>query len=246
MLGREIYRFLVPGYTGFLAHLADVLSLCAGVIPGDARSFAHLQVPAYGYEERLAGIFSAADSAALGAASLRTLENTRQALKVLMEDTSRAISFSSSLSKIDTLLGRNGQFGLRNWVRTFVSEVEGTLFLARLFITSSAERGELSLSAEDRESLEGDFEIDEQFVRVLNLWSREFGSQKQVKASGPRWQAFRSAPKIRHRLTHPKAARDLKVSLDEVGTMGGADKGFREATELVGLDGETGVKKPSA
>ncbi|HEX3556063.1 MAG TPA: hypothetical protein VIA62_22830 [Thermoanaerobaculia bacterium] len=231
LMGREIYRSLAPAQAWFFARFEELLSLCAGVIPGAAPPFGFPSIPSHGYEKQIE-LFEKDDDSSLRPASLQSLEYARVAFSILLDDTSRGISGSTTLSKIDTLLGRNGQLGLKCWVRAFASEVECTVAVVKLVIASSKD---VSLSAEDRLSLEGDFEADEQLARVLNLWSREFGAQKQIKAGGANAQALLNVLKIPHRLAHPKSPKDLRVSLKEVELMGNADNWFRDVTNAAGL-----------
>lgn len=243
LAGKDISRFWLPSYTWFLAKFSELLACCAEVIPEARVPVDMPKTLPFKVEPRSPDIFSDADYATIRSGSLKTLEYAKQGFGVLMQDTSRAMGLSSSLADVDTLGGAHGQFGLRNWVRTFVSEVEGTIAIATFFILAAAERGEFSLSDEDRESLNGEFEKDEHIARIMNIWSREFGHLKQVTIGGSNWQAFRQVLKLRDRLVHPRAASDLRISIGQMDAIVAADNWFRKVTDLVYLDPDNWARK---
>ncbi|HEY0511213.1 MAG TPA: hypothetical protein VGH73_04880 [Thermoanaerobaculia bacterium] len=170
LLAKDLFKYWIPGYTWVLSRLGDLLALCAQQVGGlgtNTRPFGDLSP--YKHSEREPRVFSDQGYQTIRSGSLRTLEYVKQAFGVLMSDTRRAMALTSSSTSIDSFLGPHGQFGFRNWIRTFSSEVEGTIHIASFFISASAERGEFVLSGEDRESLDVKFLVDEKLVRLMNI-----------------------------------------------------------------------------
>lgn len=99
-------------------------------------------------------------------------------------------------------------------------------------------RKEFELAEEYQATLEENSDIDERLVRVLSIWSREFGSGKQVQVGGPKWQDFRKAKVVRNHLTHPRSARDLQVTLEDMDTLLSAHTWFQDVTGLIYLSEE--------
>ncbi|MBW8876975.1 MAG: hypothetical protein JF614_18575 [Acidobacteria bacterium] len=238
--GKDLQSFWIPGYSWYLSQITDLLSLCARQIPDVALPNQKHELPDYEHPER-------AESSSNEPASLRTLEQVKQAFDVLMADTSsRAMGHSTSMAEKDGLLGLHGQFGIRNLLRTLFAEVEGMIAITSVFVSASAERSESAMPDLDAGNLEGRGDLDQKLVEVVNFWLRELGYQEQKKIGGKRWERFRQAVKYRDRLTYPKSPKDLRVSLDEMDVILRAQDWVRDTSDLLYVDPEKWVTRSPA
>ena len=211
-----VYPFWAPGYLWYLSQVGDLMSRCALQIPEAALASQTWELPEYTYTERPEAPSADDDNKDAGPHSLSVLDHAWQAFEVLVEDTSRAMGLASKVGAHDLLFGEQGQFGMRNLVRTFFAEVEGTIAIASSVLADFGGRSELAMSDQDLEDLATRSDLDQKLVEVTRIWSEDFGYQGQIETGGKKWTAFRQALKCRDRIAHPKAAKDLRVSLEEL------------------------------
>jgi len=233
LTGKGISGFWIPSYSWFRGRLIELFSRCSEAVPQQKSILEVPSVDAYKFPGHMPALFSDADYAKFRSSLLKSLDYTGEAFKILRNDTLRSMKFASDLAKIDSLIGPCGQFGLRNWVRTFISEVEGTASFAVSFIQSAADLGEAALTEEDCEILAGKgFETGEHVVRVMTIWSRELGDCKSAQARGANWRAFCEIANLRDKLTHPRSEKTLFIGIEKMKTLIAADEWFRSVTAL--------------
>ena len=233
--GKDVRSFWIPGYSWYLSQVAGLFSLCAQQIPDVELANQKHELPEYQHTER-------AESSASESDSLRAREHVKQAFDVLMSDTSRAMGLSTSMAEKDGLLGPRGQFGIRNLLRTVLAEAEGLIAITSFFVSASAERGESAVSNLGLGNLAGRGDLDQMLVDVVNFWSSELGYQEQKKTGGGRWEKFRQTLKCRDRLTYPRSAKDLRVSLDEMDFVLRAQDWLRDMSNFLYVDPERWLK----
>jgi hypothetical protein len=97
---------------------------------------------------------------------------------------------------------------IRDFVRAFTANVEGTIGFASFFMRAVRRRtAKVSLPPK----VQGE-PVSERLVRVLTAFSRAFGEDHQPTLDAD-WPAFKSMFEIRDRLTHPRSAADLELDL---------------------------------
>jgi hypothetical protein len=229
LTGKDVYDRWIPGSAWYLAQISGLFLLCAQQIPENELNLQKPELPDYQHAERVEVVEPS---------SLLTLEPLQKAFEVLVGDTSRAMGVSTKMAGKDDLQATYGQFGLRNLVRTVFSELETTLAITSFVLSSSFGRSELALSDEDYENLRVRGDVDRELMDVANLWSMELGDQTQKALGSKKWDMFRQALRIRDRLLHPRAPKDLRVSLDETSTTLGAQDFLREFTLLFSIEEE--------
>ncbi|MFY9826241.1 MAG: hypothetical protein WAM82_33055 [Thermoanaerobaculia bacterium] len=102
---------------------------------------------------------------------------------------------------------------MRNYVRTLFSVAEGMESAACFFLKAAAERGEVTLPLGSPETDSGS--LPDRLIATFNLYSELFGTGYRLPQSGKQWEGFLVAHVARNRLTHPKTAEDLGVSIQE-------------------------------
>jgi hypothetical protein len=123
----------------------------------------------------------------------------------------------------------------RNWIRTFCSQAEAGLYSTKQLIADSAifpfvnlsEEEVLTLREQDWTKLpDGTIQttgrlkfpsIKENTKLVATLASKAFGFENPLE-TGSGWNAFLETFKVRNRLVHPKTAKDMFVSDEELET----------------------------
>ena len=211
-----VHSFWAPGHLWYLSQVEGLFSRCAGQIPEAALASQAYELPDYTYEERPETPSADDEDKEAGPHSLSVLDHAWEGFEVLQKDTSRAMGLASKVGAHDLLFGEQGQFGMRNLVRTFFAEVEGTIAIASSVLADFGGRSELALSDQELEDLAARNDLDQKLVEVTKIWSDAFGYQGQIETGGRKWTAFRLALKCRDRIAHPKTAKDLRVSLDEL------------------------------
>jgi hypothetical protein len=233
--GKDIQSLWIPGSSWYLAQVNRLLSLCAQQIPDSELTFPESELPDYQHTERRTAGSTGDDKAVK---SLRTPEHIKKAFELLVGDTSRSMGVSTKMAGKDDLQATYGQFGLRNLMRTVLSEVDTTIAIAAFVLSASPERSDLAMTDQDVENLRGRGDLDQKLLEVTNLWSAELGEQKEKTKGGKKWELFRQALKVRDRLTYPKAPKELRVILDEASVILGAQDWLREHTVLLTIDPE--------
>jgi hypothetical protein len=116
-------------------------------------------------------------------------------------------------------------FWYRNLTRSFMSYVEGILYVMRRLIIFSHERGEMGLSPGEAVLVrETDFTVNikrkrieerdtpnrllENFILTFSIFPRVFGSEFKVNYGHHGWEKFQALVKMRNALTHPKSVED--------------------------------------
>ncbi len=236
LTGKDVYDRWLPGSAWYFAQINGLFLLCAQQIPDNELVLRKPELPDYQHTER-GEPGSAEGPKVVGPSSLLAVDHIRTAFEVLVGDTSRAMGVSTKMAGKDDLQATYGQFGLRNLLRTVFSEIETIIAITAYVLSSSFGRSELALSDEDHENLRVRGDIDQQFVEIANLWSMELGGQTQKAfVGGKKLEMFRQGLKIRDRLLHPRAPKDLRVSLDETSTTLGAQDWIREYTLLFAVE----------
>ena len=156
--------------------------------------------------------------------SLQTLRGTIAALK---GDTDRCQARFEEAFKVWLPDSKNQdaygllQFELRQLIRAFFSEVDGTVYSARQVILWAHERDEIELSIPETALLrEETYRFDQKsktaqarpafnstldsFLLTFTILPRLFKAASTLDLSQYGWQAFRELLGIRHAVTHPK------------------------------------------
>lgn len=125
------------------------------------------------------------------------------------------------------------QFELRQLIRTFFAEVEGTIFSGRQIILWANERGEIELTlpeqallreesyrfnrktkrAESRATFNSTLDA---FLLTLSVLPRLFGSESTLDLSRHGWESFQGLLEVRNAITHPKDIINLVVDADVI------------------------------
>jgi len=116
-------------------------------------------------------------------------------------------------------------FWYRNLARSFMSYVEGILYVMRRLIIFAHERGEMDLSPGEVVLVsETDFTFNtrrkrieerdapnrllENFILTFSIFPRVFGSEFEVNYGDHGWEKFQALVKMRNAFTHPKSIED--------------------------------------
>lgn len=134
------------------------------------------------------------------------------------------------------LQSNEGQFALRNFVRTIDSVLQGIASFMRRYLRDSLGRGDTELNDVEKEILETKGETLEDFVAMLNLWSRKIGSGEAVQEKGDRFLAFKRLLSRRDRLIHPKRLSDLMFGTDALSIVMAASDWYWSLTDLMKFD----------
>ncbi|RIK35434.1 MAG: hypothetical protein DCC58_20505 [Chloroflexi bacterium] len=168
-----------------------------------------------------------------------SLQSLRGTVSVLKGDTDRCLvryelAFRDWLSDTrDQEKHKLLQFELRQLIRTFFAEVEGTMYSARQVILWAHERGEVGLSVPEQALLrEESYRFDskakaavakpafgnalDSLLLTFTVIPRVFGSQSSLDLSRFGWQAFRELLEVRNAVTHPKELINLVVNAEVV------------------------------
>ncbi|MFY9820979.1 MAG: hypothetical protein WAM82_06330 [Thermoanaerobaculia bacterium] len=232
--GRGTNALWHTGASWYLEQVSDLFRLCAQQVPDAPLG----ETPALPEPvENPASGATGADEAA-GASSLRDPDLLKRAFDVLKGDTARAMGVSTKMAGKDDLQATHGQFGLRNLLRTVLSEAEALIAIAAFFLSAATGRSELAMSDEEVEELHVRGDLDQKLLEITNLWSQEIGHQKQKRTGGKKWEMFRQALKYRDRVAHPRSPKDLRVSVGETSIILGAQDWVRNLCELLEIDPE--------
>jgi hypothetical protein len=162
-----------------------------------------------------------------------------RAVGLLRKDSDRSFSlFEESFSnwaadRQNTELVEEMQFRVRQLIRTFFAEVEGTLYAARRVILWAHERGELTLNASEIAVLREETykfntrtrEVEarsafnttkEAFLLVFTFLPRLTNPEFKLDLSDNGWEYFQKLLEVRHELTHPKEIIRLIVDADTI------------------------------
>jgi hypothetical protein len=116
-------------------------------------------------------------------------------------------------------------FWYRNLARSFMSYVEGILYVMRRLIIFAHERGEIELSPGEAVLVrETDFTFNirrkrieerdasnrllENFILTFSIFPRVFASEFEVNYGDHGWEKFQALVNMRNALTHPKSIED--------------------------------------
>ncbi|MGA7990283.1 MAG: hypothetical protein WCC53_02515 [Thermoanaerobaculia bacterium] len=139
-------------------------------------------------------------------------------------------------------------FARRTYVRTFFSDVEAYVNrMKRLLVSQELVHISPLTALEKSALLEEGYDITDQ-GEVQARYDRYISTDRSMRLLfraaakcyklpyelpvGVRgWQAFRAALKVRHRITHPKAAVDLQVSDSDIDDVQAAHKWFIEVAQ---------------
>jgi hypothetical protein len=130
----------------------------------------------------------------------------------------------------------------RNWIRTFCSQVDAFAYTTKQFLADMHDFPFVRLTADDMAFLrEADQRDDSGIIAKMrrlplkdNLKhlaataARAMEFNFTVDTNTERWVAFLGTIKIRDRLVHPKRARDLMVTDDELQMVNTAQDWFHE------------------
>ena len=162
-----------------------------------------------------------------------------RAVGLLRKDSDRSFSlFEESFSNWaadsqNTALVDEMQFRVRQLIRTFFAEVEGTLYAARRVILWAHERGELPLSTAEVAVLrEETYKFNtrtrkvesrpafnttkETFLLVFTFLPRLTNPEFQLDLANNGWGHFQKLLEVRHELTHPKEVFRLILDADTI------------------------------
>lgn len=234
-----------PGFQGYLSSVGALLTTVAAVVPDADRLKVSLEPAAYRYQPPIPRIFKAEGMSVIASHPLSTLDYFKEALFALMEDTGRSMRLSRDLSdeSSESFFSARGQFAVRNWVRTLVSEMEGTRNMVAFFVRASAGRSEFAFVDDDQVILDGRSWVDA-LERSMEIWAEQFGKGVLRRDRRSRDTIY-GLIKLRDRLQHPKSGRQLAVSLQEINLIMGGEAWFRELTNVMEL-GESWSQKARA
>jgi len=142
------------------------------------------------------------------------------------------------------------QFSRRTYLRTFFAQVEATSYALRRLLVAQEILHTTPLEPLERSALleEGYDVTDDGDVRVrhdrfispdrslrllFRLSAKCFALTYALPVDGPGWKAFRSALRIRNRITHPRSAKDYVVTDDEITDLQTAHTWFMESTQAL-------------
>lgn len=149
---------------------------------------------------------------------------------VACDDVREAIRLTESAAKeVPVELYFDQDFWRRALLRSFLSEVEGLLFVMRRIILWAHDRGELPLSVGEACMLrEQDFAFDarkrkvierhrfnrlqDNFILTFSIFPKVFGSTFVVDYGGVGWDCFQRAVDARNSITHPKSIGDVLLA----------------------------------
>jgi hypothetical protein len=147
-----------------------------------------------------------------------------QPLQKLLEDAHAAELY---LEENDT------QFARRAYVRSVFANVEGSIWLLKQTCLKIVKEKKLNLLTLAEWSLLSDKTFDltdkgepreqQKFLKLpdnirftFHIFNRLFKSSFSLGVDGKSWAAFRTALELRNRLAHPKEAKDIDVSDEEI------------------------------
>jgi hypothetical protein len=137
--------------------------------------------------------------------------HVRDITLALWKDTKLSLEFISEAFRPDS--GVSPDCAVRNFVRTFFSEVEGCVFVAAF----SLHRFRDGYPEPTEELLIGSHkEVRERIVSTLESFSREFGADVVIVKEGSEWEDFLVARELRNRLTHPRVPSDLALRPEDM------------------------------
>jgi hypothetical protein len=129
----------------------------------------------------------------------------------LWADTKLALGFISETFKEE----HGPACAIRNFARTLFSEIEGCVFVAAFSLFRYRGYAEPT-----EELLIGSHEeVRARIVSTLEAFSQEFGTSLLLEKGGLAWDKFLAARELRNRLTHPKGASDLDLSVGDMEMM---------------------------
>ena len=219
-----------PTIIWFLVQMHDMFADCASKL-GFSQQHHEDVVLEYPYKEHsypLSTIFSDQDISNIQSVAGRTYRY----VDLMVRASNREIMYLLDQARVGSLpLNSHGyQYAVRNAVRALFAEVEARIGAALFFIEAAEKRDEIKLSEADRRSL-SNREVEDKFVAVLTIFSREFGNDYIPETASELWKEFRGARFFRDRLTHPKDPLGLKVDLKSVMTFLKAAKYFLDISE---------------
>jgi hypothetical protein len=133
----------------------------------------------------------------------------------------------------NTELMEEMQFRIRQLIRTFFAEVEGTLYAARRVVLWAYERGEISLNTAEIAVLrEETYKFNprtreaearpafnttkEAFLLVFTFLPRLTNPDFKLDLTNNGWERFQKLLEVRHELTHPKEIIKLILDADTI------------------------------
>lgn len=143
-------------------------------------------------------------------------------LKILVDDIQEA------LRQVDTF---NSASARRNALRTIISAVEGVAWGYKTHVLSTARELDASTAQLEQAFSEKLISINDQgqmieqqryvstvaMIRLATRTAETICPGMTVDFGDAGWQKLRDAMKMRNRITHPKNARDLAISEEELG-----------------------------
>jgi hypothetical protein len=128
----------------------------------------------------------------------------------LKDDTSRALALLSGPPATPI----EASFALRNVFLTIFSEIEGSVFA----LADWLHRYRPDYPCPTRELLTGTDELVRgRIADTLESFSREFGTNQRIKRTGPEWDSFALARRVRDQMTHPKRPSDWAPRPEDLG-----------------------------
>lgn len=235
---------LSPGSAWLYTQTAELLAEISRRIGGTPQTIPSSISPRYRESEApWKTIFSAEDYERIEAYGGRTLEYFKTMFFMLLDETELAVDLCrGSFVSLATLSGPRSQFAWRTLARTLFSSVEGQTSAIRFFIQAAVKRKKIHLSEEDITALDQG-EVEDQFVKWVNLWSREFSNGTAIIPTGEPWKHFRGARFFRDRITHPRELGSIKVDPELTTMLLEAFKFFLEASDALNLEPEKWVVK---
>ena len=139
-------------------------------------------------------------------------------LRVLADDVQHA------LDRTDTGSDR------RNLLRTIISAAEGVSWIYRAHVLSMAKEFDVSTPLIDLAFSEATYSVDEQgniieqaryismtaMIRLTTKVAQSLCTDLAVDFGSHGWQCLRDTIRLRNRITHPKNAADLSISVKEI------------------------------
>jgi hypothetical protein len=169
----------------------------------------------------------------ISASAARSLLYVQKMLALSSSDTRRA--FAMLQDNGYAVLSQDWQCMTRSAIRTLSADVEATTAAMLFFLNALAKQSVLNLTDSDRERMSAR-EVEDKFVGVLTIWSREVGPGGEPAGAGNSWEAFKQLRLFRNGLTHPKEIGDLNIDLERAEVVLDALKYFIGSQALLLVD----------
>lgn len=138
----------------------------------------------------------------------RSIGYLRHCFRVLNDETDFA---RTELLARPSVWDPRRQYHARLVAWSLSTNIEGVTNLLRRELDKAADRGEVTLTDDDRALMAAEL-VEDRATATAQVWSREVGYDKIPSQEGEDWAAVPQARGIRNRISHPKAVTHLRVN----------------------------------